>query len=166
MLQGVFPPAPVPEEGEEPLGRLPLGTGPGGPTGPPHPCPTAPPPRTPRFLAGLAITTSSSSAARAEEPKCVPFGEGERLLGDDLPEDDSPGATVDGRAIGRAIGPGTMAGLPTGPKDPPTSSKEARRLGPAPEPRGSCCCCLGGPIGEGRSVCEELGCCPGCCICC
>lgn len=59
-----------------------------------------------------AETTSSSSAASADEPS-TPFGLGERRVGEVEPEPDpEAGASPAGRAIGaigRVIGPGSAA---------------------------------------------------------
>jgi len=119
-----------------PHSELPIGGGrgdpkPGGPGGPqgvrtsptalrgpglagPQPCPTVPADPARRFVG--AGTTSSSSAARAEDPR-MPFGLGERRLGDPDPD---PGVSPVGLAIG-------ARGLATGPG----SGTDARLLGPA-----------------------------------
>lgn len=145
-------------------------------------CPPGPPPigiapipmgvDPPTLLGPCADTTSSSSAASAEDPR-MPFGLGDRRLGDPdpellaspLPATGPPPAT--GRAIGaigRVIGPGPETSLL-----PPCTCKfntgaEARRPCPGasregPEAEVEVVLCAegfatfaGGPIGEGGTA--------------
>jgi len=69
--------------------------------------------------------TSSSSGDNADEPS-MPFGLGERRLGEPEPE---PGVSLVGRAMG-------AMGLATGPGSP----TEARLFGPGGKGFGGCCC--------------------------
>jgi hypothetical protein len=119
-------------------------------------CPPGPPmgnvpiPMAVALLGPCADTTSSSSAANADDPR-TRLGLGERQLGDPEPELASPfPPPAVGRAIGaigRVIGPGPEASL---------LDADAWRPWPGARPAGAVPCAAGfaafvGPIGGGRA---------------
>jgi len=104
------------------------------------------------LLGPVAGTTSSSSAARADEPK-IPFGLGERRLGDpELVLAPSPGVLLTvGRAmgaIGRVMGPGPDMSVWTG-IDGRRPCPGASMDGPGADVEASGIFGFGGPIGVG-----------------
>jgi hypothetical protein len=98
----------------------------------------------PTLLGTCPVTTSSSSAASAEDPR-TRFGLGERRLGDPELELPSPFPPVGPPAVGRAIG---AMGLVIGPGPEASLSIEGPAAEAAPGAAGFAAF-AGGPIGEG-----------------